>query len=336
MPDREELERRQFLETLAGLSVSALVAKGLFAADERRGDMIYRQLGRTGERVSAIGLGGYHIGSAPDVKTATRIVRTAIDRGVTFMDNCWDYHDGKSEEWMGQALRDGYRQKVFLMTKFDGRTKAAAAKQIDESLKRLQTDHVDLDQFHENIRMEDPDRFFADGGALEALLEAKKAGKIRFIGFTGHKDPAVHLRMLQLAQQHKFHFDTAQMPLNILDAQFRSFAHEVVPKLVEQGIGVLGMKPMASGAIPQNNIATAIECLHYALSLPTSVVITGCESPERLDQALEAVRSFKPLTKTQLTSLLDKTRAAATSGKYELFKTATRFDATASHPQWLG
>jgi predicted aldo/keto reductase-like oxidoreductase len=333
---REKVERREFLETLAAVSVSTLVSKGAFAADERRGGMIYRQLGKTGERVSAIGLGGYHIGAAPDEQTATRIIRGAVDNGITFMDNCWGYHDGKSEQWMGRALRDGYRQKVFLMTKFDGRTKAATAQQIDESLKRLETDHVDLMQFHENIRMEDPDRFFADGGPLEALRQAKKAGKIRFIGFTGHKDPAVHLRMLEVAHQHDFHFDAAQMPLNILDAQFRSFAHQVVPKLVEQGIGVLGMKPMASGAIPQNQIATAIECLHYALSLPTSVVITGCETPERMQQAIEAARTFKPLSKSELSTLLSKTRSAAATGKFELFKTGTRFDGTASHPQWMG
>src|SRR5678816_3307049 len=172
---------------------------------------------------------------------------------------------------MGKALRDGYRQKVFLMTKFDGRTKAATAKQIDESLQRLQTDRVDLMQYHENIRMEDPDRFFNDG-VVDALLDARKAGKIRYIGFTGHKDPVVHLRMLEVAKAHDFRFDTAQMPLNILDAQFRSFARDVVPKLVQQGIGVLGMKPMAFGVIPQNKIATAIECLHYSLNLPTSVV----------------------------------------------------------------
>jgi aryl-alcohol dehydrogenase-like predicted oxidoreductase len=336
MPDRQDVERRDFLEALGAMSISALIAKGLFAADERRGDMIYRQLGRTGERVSAIGIGGSHLGDAAGEQTGIRIVRTAVDRGITFMDNSWDYHDGRSEVWMGHALRDGYRQKVFLMTKFDGRTKAAAAQQIDESLKRLETDHVDLMQFHENIRMEDPDRFFAAGGAVEAVREAKKAGKIRYVGFTGHKDPAVHLRMLEVAHQHDFHFDTAQMPLNILDAQFRSFAHEVMPKLVEQGIGVLGMKPMASGAIPKNNLATAVECLHYALSLPTSVVITGCDTPERVDQAIEAVRSFKPLSKTELTSLLNKTREAALSGKFELFKTAVKFDATASHPQWLG
>src|ERR1039457_2396821 len=172
---------------------------------------------------------------------------------------------------MGRALRDGYRQKAFLMTKFDGRTRKATAKQIDESLARLETDHIDLMQYHENIRMEDPDRFFAEDGPLEALMEAKKAGKIRYIGFTGHKDPVIHLRMLEVAAQKKFHFDTAQMPLNILDASFRSFAQHVVPRRGEQGIAVLGMKPLAVGLIPQNKIATAIECLHYALSLPASV-----------------------------------------------------------------
>jgi len=250
MRDHDNLQRREFLGTIGTLSIGALISQGLFAADERKGDMIYRKLGRTNESVSAIGLGGAHIGR-PEEQEAIRIMRTAIDKGINFLDNCWDYSNGKCEQWMGNALRDGYRQRVFLMTKFDGRTKDSTAKQIDESLQRLQTDHIDLMQYHENIRMEDPDRFFAEGGPIEALLEAKKAGKIRYIGFTGHKDPVVHLRMLEVAQANKFHFDAAQMPLNILDAQFRSFAHDVVPKLVEQGIGVLGMKPMASGAIPK-------------------------------------------------------------------------------------
>src|SRR5208283_4307719 len=265
MHDHDNLGRREFLGTVGGLSIATLISQGLFAADEHQGDMIYRKLGRTGERVSAIGLGGYHIGIPQEEQESIRLIRSAIDRGINFMDNSWDYMDGKCEVLMGQALRDGYRQKAFLMTKFDGRTKAATAKQIDESLARLQTDHIDLIQYHENIRLEDPDRFFAGGGALEALLAAKQAGKLRYIGFTGHKDPLVHLRMLEVAQAHNFHFDTAQMPLNILDAQFRSFAHDVVPKLVEQGIGVLGMKPMAAGAIPRNNLATGTECLHYAL-----------------------------------------------------------------------
>jgi aryl-alcohol dehydrogenase-like predicted oxidoreductase len=267
-------DRREFLGAVAGFTAAALTARGLFAADERSGDMIYRQLGSTGERVSAIGLGGYHIGTAPGEQDSIRLIRAAIDRGIDFLDNSWDYMDGKCEVWMGKALRDGYRRKVFLMTKFDGRTRASTARQIDESLQRLRTDHVDLMQFHENIRLEDPDRFFNEGPA-EVLLEAKKAGKIRYIGFTGHKDPLVHLRMLELAQAHKFHFDAAQMPLNTLDAQFRSFSHQVVPKLVEQWIAVLAMKTMAGSTIVQNKLATAIECLHYALSLPTSVAITG-------------------------------------------------------------
>ncbi|MBS1855035.1 MAG: aldo/keto reductase [Acidobacteria bacterium] len=322
--------RREFIEVLLGAASAAVLQ-----SQTRSGDMIYRTLGKTGERVSAIGLGGSHI-SRPGEEGAIRIVRSAIDRGITFMDNCWDYAGGRCETWMGQALRDGYRKKVFLMTKFDGRTRAAAAKQIDESLQRLQTDVIDLMQFHENIRMEDPDRFFAPNGALEALLEAKKAGKIRYIGFTGHKDPVVHLRMLEVAAQHQFHFDSAQMPLNILDASFRSFSHQVVPKLVEQGIAVLGMKPLAAGAIPQNNVAGAIECLHFALTLPTSVVINGCDTMERLDQAFEAARTFQPLSRAQIDALIAKTHEAALSGKFEQFKTTMRFDGTAQHPEWMG
>jgi aryl-alcohol dehydrogenase-like predicted oxidoreductase len=297
--------------------------------------MIYRTFGQTGIKVSAIGLGGSHIGN-PEEKEGIRIVRSAIDRGMTFMDNCWDYHDGKSEVVMGKALRDGYRQKVFLMTKFDGRTKAATGKQINESLKRLQTDHIDLMQFHENIRLEDPDRFFAANGPHEALLEAKKAGKIRFIGFTGHKDPSVHLRMLELAAQNHFHFDSAQMPLNLLDAHFRSFEKNVVPKLVEQKIAVLGMKPLAEGEIPRSGVANAIECLHYALSLPTTVVINGCETMERLNQAFEAARTFKPLSGAQMAALRDKTKQVAMTGKLEKFKTSNIFDGTARNPQWMG
>ncbi len=326
-----ETHRREFLEALL-----AAATAGVLQSQTRSGDMIYRTLGKTGERVSAIGIGGSHIGQASSEQEAIRIIRSAIDRGITFMDNCWDYANGKCEVWMGNALADGYRKKVFLMTKFDGRTKAATAKQIDESLQRLQTDVLDLIQYHENIRMEDPDRFFAEGGPVEALMDAKKAGKIRYIGFTGHKDPVVHLRMLEIAAQHKFHFDTAQMPLNILDASFRSFAHQVVPKLVEQGTAVLGMKPLANGAIPRNNIAGAIECLHYSLSLPTSVVINGCNSMERVDQAFEAARTFKPLTSAQIDALVAKTREAALTGKFELFKTSTRFDGTAQHPEWMG
>ncbi|HEY2760195.1 MAG TPA: aldo/keto reductase, partial [Pirellulales bacterium] len=285
---------------------------------------------------SLIGVGGYHIGSVKDESEATKIVRTAIDRGVTFMDNCWDYHDGESERRMGKALQDGYRDKVFLMTKIDGRTKKEAAKQLDDSLKRLQTDHVDLLQHHENIRMEDADRIFADGGAMEAFEEAKKAGKIRYIGFTGHKDPAVHLRMLEIAKEHDFHFDTAQMPINVMDAHFRSFIHGVVPELVKQEIALLGMKPLASGEILKSNTVTAVDCLHYAMTMPTSVVITGIDSMKILDQALDAVKTFQPLDETQLKTLLARTAEAAKYGHYERFKTDTPFDSTAHNPQWLG
>src|ERR1700681_1718024 len=211
--------------------------------------MLYRTLGKTGEKVSAIGLGGYHLGHPPDPADAIRIIHRAIDRGITFMDNCWDYHGGESERRMGIALRDGFRQKVFLMTKFDGRTKDATTRQINESLQRLQTDHIDLIQYHENIRLDDPDRFFAVNGSIEALMEAKKAGKIRYIGFTGHKDPLVHLRMLEVAKERGFRFDAVQMPLNVLDAHFRSFGQRVLPVLVREEIGVLGMKSMGDGLV---------------------------------------------------------------------------------------
>jgi aryl-alcohol dehydrogenase-like predicted oxidoreductase len=328
----DQPSRREVLGSIAAVSLTAGLPAS--AQETRSGDMLYRTLGRTGVKVSAIGLGGALIGNPAEAE-GIKIIRTAIDRGMTFMDNCWDYHDGDSEVRMGKALRDGYRQKVFLMTKFDGRTKVATAKQIDESLKRLQTDVIDLMQYHENIRMDDPEKFF-NNGPLEALLEAKKAGKIRFIGFTGHKDPAVHLKMIELADQHKFHFDSAQMPINILDYSFKSFRHDVVPKLQERGIALLGMKPMASASIPRNGIATGIECLHYALSQPTSVVITGCESIERLDQAFEAAKTFKPLTPQQISALVARTKEAASSGKYELFKTSNRFDGTARHPEWMG
>jgi aryl-alcohol dehydrogenase-like predicted oxidoreductase len=326
--------RREFLKTavVTGALAGAVPA---WAAETESG-MPYRRLGQTGEKVSAIGLGGFHIGVPRDEQEGIRLVRSAIDRGITFMDNCWDYHDGNSEVRMGKALRDGYRQKVFLMTKIDGRTKESAARQVDESLQRLQTDHIDLMQFHEIIRMEDPDRIFAPGGGMEALLEAKQAGKIRYIGFTGHKDPLVHLRMLEVAADHKFHFDAVQMPLNVMDAHFRSFEHKVLPVLVKEGIGVLGMKSMGSGVILQSKTAQPIECLHYALNLPTSVVITGIDRMEILDQALEAARTFKPLSPEAVSALLARTAPAAAGGQYEPFKTTAGFDGTAHHPQWLG
>jgi predicted aldo/keto reductase-like oxidoreductase len=299
--------------------------------------MLYRTLGRSGEKVSGIGMGGYHAGSPELPETESiRLIRTAIDGGITFMDNSWDYNNGDSEVRMGKALRDGYREKVFLMTKLDGRTKQEAAKQLNESLKRLQTDHLDLIQHHEVIRFEDPDRIFAEGGAQEAVLESKKAGKVRYIGFTGHKDPHVHLYMLQVAEEHGFQFDTVQMPLNVMDAHFRSFGKLVLPKLVEKGIGVLGMKSMGDSIILKSKIVSPIECLHFALNLPTSVVITGIDSQKILDQAFEAARTFKPMSEAQVAALLAKTATAAAKGEYELFKTSAHFDSTAHHPEWLG
>jgi predicted aldo/keto reductase-like oxidoreductase len=352
------MERRDFLKTMsagAGVSVAAtgflttVTGQPVLAqqtpsaqsgagvpAETVRGDMRYRTLGRTGEQVSLLGLGGYHIGIQKTVEESIRIIRTAIDRGVNFLDNSWDYNGGQSEIRMGQALRDGYRAKVFLMTKVDGRTRAEAAKQIDECLKRFGVDHIDLMQHHEVIRLEDPDRIFSPDGAMKAFLDAKQAGKIRYIGFTGHKDPMVHLRMLQIAADHGFHFDTLQMPLNVMDAHFRSFGRNVVPVAVEQGIGVLGMKPLGSGAILKSKTATAIECLHYAMNLPTSVVISGMDTPAILEQGLEAVRTFKPLSRQQVSDLLKRTAPAAAEGQYELFKTTAHFDATARHPDWLG
>ena len=300
-------------------------------------EMPTRTLGNTGVTVSLIGLGGWHLGfkSISD-ELAVRIIRTAIDNGINFMDNCWDYNEGASELRMGNALRDGYRERVFLMTKIDGRTKQDAAKQLDESLKRLQVDHIDLVQHHEILRYEDPHRIFDDKGANAALLEARDAGKIRFIGFTGHKDPRIHLYMLEVARENGFKFDTVQMPLNVMDAHYRSFEKMVLPELVKENIGVLGMKPLANGMILESNTVTPIECLHYAMNLPSSVVINGCESMEDLEQALTAARTFKPMTDEQVAALLSKTAAAASRGEYELFKTTSIYDGTAVHPEWLG
>jgi aryl-alcohol dehydrogenase-like predicted oxidoreductase len=299
--------------------------------------MIYRVLGRTGEQVSAVGLGGWHLALKHlDEPLSLRIVRDAIDRGITFMDNSWDYNEGQSEIRMGKALRDGYRDKVFLMTKIDGRSKRAAARQLDESLRRLQTDRIDLVQHHEILRYEDPHRIFDEEGANAALVEARRAGKIRYIGFTGHKDPHIHLYMLAVADENGFNFDTVQMPLNVMDAHYRSFQQLVLPELVERQIGVLGMKPIANGLILKSGTVTATECLHYALNLPTSVVITGCDSMEILDQALEAARTFRPMSQEEVRALLARTAKAASKGEFELFKTTSIFDSTTYHPDWLG
>jgi aryl-alcohol dehydrogenase-like predicted oxidoreductase len=300
-------------------------------------EMPMRTLGRTGVQVSLVGLGGWHLGfDYLDEELSIRLVRTAIDNGINFMDNCWDYNEGASEIRMGKALRDGYRERVFLMTKIDGRTKQDAAKQLDESLKRMQVDHIDLVQHHEILRYEDPHRVFDENGANAALLEARDAGKIRFIGFTGHKDPHIHLYMLEVAKENGFEFDTVQMPLNVMDAHYRSFEKLVLPELVQQNIGVLAMKTLANGTILESKTVSATECLQYAMNLPVSVVITGCESMENLDQALDAARTFKPLGDAEVSALLARTAQAASRGEYELFKTSSIYDGTAAHPEWLG
>jgi predicted aldo/keto reductase-like oxidoreductase len=329
------LNRREFV----GMAAASLLMAGTLstsASPDRKNGVPYRPLGTTGENVSVIGLGGYHLGKQSDRAESIRIIRTGIDEGINFLDNCWDYNGGESEIRMGKALRDGYRERAFLMTKIDGRTKTAAAAQLDESLRRLQTDRIDLLQFHEVIRDSDPDRVFAPNGGMEAVLEAKKAGKVRFIGFTGHKSPDIHLKMLAAASTHKFKFDAVQMPLNVMDAHFNSFEKKVLPVLTENRIGVLGMKSMGDHIILDSKTVTPTECLYYSMNLPTSVVITGCDSMQILQQALRAARSFQPMNSSQVAALLTKTSKAGEAGQFELYKTTHNFDGTYANPQWLG
>lgn len=301
------------------------------------GEMPTRVLGRTGERVSIVGLGGWHLGlPRVDEALAIRLVRSAIDRGLTFMDNCWDYNDGLSETRMGKALKDGYRQKAFVMTKIDGRTKKEAAKQLDECLTRLDVEMIDLVQHHEIIRFEDPHRIFDDDGAQAALADAQRAGKVRYTGFTGHKDPRIHLYMLEQAKERGITFEAVQMPLNVMDAHYRSFERLVLPELVKEDIGVLGMKSMANGAILKSGVVSALECLRYALRLPVSVLITGIDTMEILDQAFTAANTYQSLTDADVEALLARTANAAARGEFELFKTTSLFDGTAQNPAWLG
>src|SRR5437588_7305767 len=300
-------------------------------------EMIYRTLGSTEERVSAIGVGGWHLGlKTVDEQLAIGIVRTALDRGINFLDNSWDYNDGASEKRVGKALRDGYRDRAFVMTKIDGRSRKEVSKQLDESLRRFGIDYIDLVQHHEIIRFDDPHRIFHPEGANAALVEARKAGKIRYIGFTGHKDPHIHLHMLEVAREHAFQCDTVQMPLNVMDAHYRSFEKLVLPELVRQRTGVLGMKPLANGIILKSKTVSAAECLRYALNLPTSVVITGVDSMKILDQACDVAHTFRPMADGEVRTLLAKTAGAAAHGDFEPFKTSSIFDSTAENPEWLG
>ena len=302
-------------------------------------EMKYRALGKTGERVSLVGLGGFHLAKPGGLHTdgAIRIVHAALEAGINFCDNCWDYNKGESEVRLGKALgKGGYRDRAFLMTKIDGRTATAAASQIDESLKRLQTDHIDLLQFHEIIRMDDPERVFAAGGALEAVLRAREQGKIRYIGFTGHKSPAIHRHMFEVADQHGFHFDTVQMPLNVMDAHFDSFEKGVLPIALQHETGVIGMKAFGDPFILDSKAATPIEMLQYPMSLPVSLQVTGIDAEPILAQALKAVREFKPFTAEQRSTLLLKTALIARDGRTERYKISDHFDGTAKNPKWLG
>jgi len=350
------MNRRSFLQN-ASLGAAAVAASDVLLSSRpaeaatvpsvpplphtiRRGDMPYRALGKTGEMVSIVGLGGFHIGKQFEESASIKIIHAAIDSGINFMDNCWDYHEGLSEIRMGKALGGGYRDKVFLMTKIDGRPKSVAAKQIDESLDRLRTDHVDLLQFHEILRYEDPDRVFGAEGAIHAALEAQRAGKVRFIGFTGHKNPNIHLQMFQVADEHGFHFDTVQHPVNVMDAHFRSFIQNVIPAAHARGTATLGMKTFGDKFIldhvQKSGTATATQLLHFGMSQPVSVIITGIDSLQVLDQALQAARTFTPMSQAEQAELLSKTKEAASHGKYELFKTTDHFDSTAQKPEWLG
>jgi aryl-alcohol dehydrogenase-like predicted oxidoreductase len=356
-----DVERRRFLQGImaAGLAGPAIgqntqasgVAPGsesesrtiprVTDAGELRGEMLYRKFGRTGETVSAIGLGGSHIGQPNvDKADAIRLIHQAVDRGITFMDNAWDYNEGRSERWMGEALsQGGYRNKVFLMSKVDARNKDDATDQLHDSLTRLNTDHLDLWQFHEVLRYDDPDRIFREGGAIEAAMDAKKAGKVRFIGYTGHKDPHIHLYMLEVAAKNGFKFDAVLFPSNLMDAHYRSFAQLMMPKAVQEGLAIQTMKPFCGGdgiILKSGVIKNPIDCLHYALNLPTSVVITGINKPEILDQAFQAAKTFKRLDDQQFAALLNQTQQVGPTGKYELFKVSAHFDETARHPDWLG
>ncbi len=344
------MQRRDFIKTASAAGVAAVSSPALAQVTNgstskeapikraEHPDMIYRELGTTGERVSAIGMGGFHLAkdSSTTAGDAVRLVRSAVDNGITFLDNCWDYNDGISEVRMGQALKDGYRHKVFLMTKLDARTAKEYDKQLEQSMGRLDTDVIDLVQFHEILRFEDPDRIFAEDGAIHAAMAAKKAGKIRYIGFTGHKNPQIHLQMFEVAEQHGFHFDSVQMPVNAMDAHFRSFTKQVIPVAQKAGTGVLAMKTFGDGYILRSGTVDPVQALHYGLSQPVSVVITGIDKPEILTQALQAAKTFKPFTAEQTDAFLGKTREAAMTGKYEPFKTSSIFDGTANNPKWLG
>ncbi|HZS50202.1 MAG TPA: aldo/keto reductase [Bryobacterales bacterium] len=319
--------RRSFFQTLLGSAVAASLAKKILAQTSSNGGGIpTRPLGRTGERVSILALGGWHIATAKDKGEAIRIMHAAIDEGITFFDNAWDYHDGRAEEWMGEALASGgRRQQVFLMTKNCNRDYAGSLKCLEDSLRRLRTDHLDLWQFHELVYDNDPDWIFEKGG-IKAAFEARKAGKVRFVGFTGHKDPRIHLKMLS----QDYPWNASQMPVNVMDAHYRSFQREVVPVCLRNNVGVIGMKGLAGGSprgrIPTATAITAEECLRYALSLPVASLVVGIRSMEDLRQDVAVARNFRPMADLEKTRLLSRVREEAGDGRHELFKSTQQFD----------
>ena len=347
------MDRRGFIRTVAAVAAAGTLPPEAYAAPDERvrpkagsvtasipqhPDMKYRALGTTGEAVSLVGMGGFHLAKpgGMDDGEAIRVVHAGLDAGINFCDNCWDYNGGESELRLGRALaQGGYRDKIFLMTKIDGRTAEAAAGQIETSLRRLQTDHLDLLQFHEIIRPDDPARVFAPGGALEAVLRARAQGKLRYIGFTGHKSPAIHAGMFETADRHGFHFDTVQMPLNVMDAHYDSFERTVVPMAVARGTGIIGMKAFGDTYILKSRVVSPTQMLQYPMSLPISIQVTGIDGMPILAQALDAVRSYVPPTPEQRAALLARSARVAMTGRTELYKTSEHFDGTNHNPQWL-
>lgn len=317
--------RRSFLSTTLGTTVAAAAVSQTIsrrtAAAEASGGILRRPFGKTGVQVSILGLGGWHIGIQKDRAESIRLIHTAMDAGVNFLDNSNDYNDGQSELRMGEAIQ-GRREQVFLMTKHNYRDKKHALLDLEVSLKRLQTDYLDLWQFHSIERQEDPDWIFAPHGAIEAAEQAKQQGKVRFIGFTGHKSPDYHLKMLT----KPYDWDALQMPLNVLDPHFGSFERQVLPEAVKRNLGIVGMKPMAFQNAPKTGVMTSTECLHYAMSLPVSVTITGCETAERLNTALEAARSFRKLSEAEMQALRDRMRPFVKDGQSEPYKITKNFD----------
>ena len=317
----EILSRRGFIKQAAcGVGAVSFLGRGLAAAGG--GDIPTRPLGNTGVNVSILGLGGYHIGRIKDDNRSIRLIREAIDRGVTFLDNAWEYHNGRSEELVGKALEGGYREKAFVMTKHHGRDKKTAMEHLEDNLRRLRTDVIDLWQFHEVVYDKDPEMIFAAGGGIEAADLAKKQGKVRFVGFTGHRSPVIHLKMLA----YGYRWDAVQMPMNVFDAHYESFEKNVLPILVRRKIGVIAMKSLASGYVLRAKAATPREAMRYVWSQPVSTVVSGIDSEELLAANVESAAAFEPMSELEQGTLLEKTKEAALTGEFEPFKTAPNFD----------